>query len=89
MQRKKGVRLPPSPFAELRLLGESDFDSDFETESSNTEQGQFNVIPAKERWHQCHRCGSMTKFVGPYPYCTECNWDALEDATQRGSEWVA
>lgn len=31
------------------------------------------------RRRRCRRCRAVTYVVGPYPYCTECNWDSLSD----------
>ena len=31
------------------------------------------------RKHVCPRCGSITHLQTEDPYCSDCNWDSLED----------
>jgi hypothetical protein len=38
---------------------------------------------ASRRYRECHRCSSVTSYVGSDPYCTECNWDSLTDAAYK------
>ena len=60
---------------------ESYFDPDEYPPKDLNGFSSLTVRPIEGYWRQCQRCGEFTRIIGRHPYCTECNWDALEDCT--------
>ncbi len=74
-----------NPDSEVRnaMLHEIEADPEF------TEDLSVLIRDRKEsRPHRgfCPRCGEHSKVNTRFPYCTECNWDALQDPSWSHDE---
>ena len=67
------------PIRELRLLDYRDLDEiEYVTEDGDPVQEK----KARRGWkHRCPRCGTVSRIIFGDPYCSECNWDSLTDAS--------
>lgn len=44
------------------------------------EYNRVGVRAVVNTYHaRCPRCHSRSKILSGYPYCSDCNWDSLED----------
>lgn len=49
------------------------------------EQENCKILFLNLRRSDCPRCGYTTKTSSKFPYCSDCNWDYLDDSNQTNN----
>ncbi len=40
-------------------------------------------------YSRCPRCQARTRVSSSHPYCTDCNWDSLDELRLHADKWTA